>query len=123
MTPKQSKDMLYNSRIIDTYIKMLKKQHPEIDAGIALEYANMQGYQVADQSHWFTQKQIDQCRFSHIGPSYNRNSYDRIFNGFKPLITARNLMQKIVDKLTHAVACHSTYGMDQIDTERVELVR
>ncbi|MGW8312639.1 MAG: HD domain-containing phosphohydrolase [Desulfuromonadales bacterium] len=59
MTPKQSKDLLYNSRIIDTYIKMLKKQHPEIDAGMALEYANMQGYQVADQSHWFTQKQID----------------------------------------------------------------
>jgi hypothetical protein len=59
MTPKQSKDLLYNSRIIDTYIKMLKKQRPEIDAGIALEYANMQGYQVADQSHWFTQKQID----------------------------------------------------------------
>jgi len=59
MTPKQSKDLLYNSRIIDTYIKMLKKQRPEIDAGLALEYANMQGYQVADQSHWFTQKQID----------------------------------------------------------------
>lgn len=59
MTPKQSKDLLYNSRIIDTYIKMLKKQHPEIDTGVALEYANMQGYEVADQSHWFTQLQID----------------------------------------------------------------
>jgi HD-GYP domain-containing protein (c-di-GMP phosphodiesterase class II) len=59
MTPKLSKDLLYNSRIINTYIKMLKKQHPEIDTGIALEHANMQGYEVADQSHWFTQAQID----------------------------------------------------------------
>ena len=59
MTPKQSKDLIYNSRIIDTYIKLLKKQHPEVDAGIALAYADMQGYEVADQSHWFTQFQID----------------------------------------------------------------
>lgn len=59
MTPKQSKDLLYNSRIIDTYIKMIKKLHPDIDAGVALEHANMQGYEVADQSHWFTQVQID----------------------------------------------------------------
>lgn len=59
MTPKLSKDLLYNSRIINTYIKMLKKQHPQIDTGVALEYANMQGYEVADQSHWFTQWQID----------------------------------------------------------------
>lgn len=59
MTPKLSKDLLYNSRIIDTYIKLLKKQHPDIDAGIALGYANMQSYEVADQSHWFTQQQID----------------------------------------------------------------
>lgn len=59
MTPKFSRDLLYNSRIIDTYIKLLKKQHPDIDAGIALEYASMQSYEVADQSHWFTQLQID----------------------------------------------------------------
>ncbi|MBW2689563.1 MAG: HD domain-containing protein [Deltaproteobacteria bacterium] len=59
MTPKTSKDLLYNSRIIDTYIKWLKKHHPDIDTGLALEYANMQGYEVADQSHWFTQMQID----------------------------------------------------------------
>ncbi|MCK4507757.1 MAG: phosphohydrolase, partial [Desulfuromonadales bacterium] len=59
MTPKLSRDLLYNSRIIDTYIKLLKKQHPDIDAGIALEYAGIQGYEVADQSHWFTQLQIN----------------------------------------------------------------
>lgn len=59
MTPKQPKELLYNSRIIDTYIKLMKQQHPDIDAGAALEHAGMQGYEVADQSHWFTQLQID----------------------------------------------------------------
>lgn len=59
MTPKQSKQLLYNSRIIDTYIKLLRKQRPDIDTAVALEHADMQSYEVADQSHWFTQKQID----------------------------------------------------------------
>ncbi len=59
MTPKFSKDLLYNSRIIDTYIKLVKKHHPAVDTGAALEYAGMRGYEVADQSHWFTQQQID----------------------------------------------------------------
>lgn len=59
MTPKLSKDLLYNSRIIDTYIKLLKKQHPDVDTYLILEYADMQGYEVADQSHWFTQRQVD----------------------------------------------------------------
>ncbi len=59
MTPKFSKDLLYNSRIINTYIKLLKKKHPEIDTSIALDFAGMQSYEVADQSHWFTQMQID----------------------------------------------------------------
>ena len=37
MTPKLSKDLLYNSRIIDTYIKLLKKKHPDIDTSKAQE--------------------------------------------------------------------------------------
>ena len=59
MTPKLSKDLLYNSRIINTYIKLIKQQYPDIDTGIALGHADMQGYEVADQSHWFTQRQIN----------------------------------------------------------------
>ncbi len=60
MTPKTSKDQIYNSRIIDTYIKLLKKQSPNVDTNQALDYAGMYSYEVADQSHWFTQQQIDQ---------------------------------------------------------------
>lgn len=59
MTPKLSRDLLYNSRIIDTYIKLVKRHHPEVDTGLALTFAGMRSYEVADQSHWFTQQQID----------------------------------------------------------------
>lgn len=50
---------IYNSRIIDTYIKLLKKRYPGTKIGDILQYAGMKGYEVADQSHWFTQEQID----------------------------------------------------------------
>lgn len=50
---------LYNSRIIDNYLKLVKKRYPEVDLNELLVYAQMKTYQVADQAHWFTQKQID----------------------------------------------------------------
>jgi HD-GYP domain-containing protein (c-di-GMP phosphodiesterase class II) len=59
MTPKLSRDLLYNSRIINSYLELLQRQHPEVDPAVALDYADMQSYEVADQSHWFNQQQIN----------------------------------------------------------------
>lgn len=50
---------IYNSRLIDNYLKLVKRKHPEIDLSELLEHAGMRTYQVADQAHWFTQEQID----------------------------------------------------------------
>lgn len=50
---------LYNSRIIDTYIKFIEKNYPNVEIAELLKYSDMQPYEVADQSHWFTQCQID----------------------------------------------------------------
>ena len=50
---------LYNSRIIDTYIRLIKKKYDTIDVNALLRFSGMQSYQVADQGHWFTQKQIN----------------------------------------------------------------
>lgn len=57
--PVRATKELYNSRIIDTYIKLLKKKYPHVKIGEVLQHANMKGYEVADQAHWFTQEQID----------------------------------------------------------------
>lgn len=62
MTQKQrlSPDArLYNSRIIDTYIKLIKRRYSHVDVGELLDYAGMKAYEVNDQGHWFTQHQID----------------------------------------------------------------
>jgi HD-GYP domain-containing protein (c-di-GMP phosphodiesterase class II)/Tfp pilus assembly protein PilZ len=50
---------LYNSRIIDTFIKLIKRKYSHVNVGDLLDYAEMKPYEVADQGHWFTQRQVD----------------------------------------------------------------
>jgi HD-GYP domain-containing protein (c-di-GMP phosphodiesterase class II) len=50
---------LYNSRIVDNYIRLIEKKYPEIGVSDLLEYAGMTASEVADEGHWFTQDQID----------------------------------------------------------------
>jgi HD-GYP domain-containing protein (c-di-GMP phosphodiesterase class II)/Tfp pilus assembly protein PilZ len=49
----------YNSKIIDYYIKLIKQNYSFINVSVLLNYADMKPYEVADQSHWFTQEQVD----------------------------------------------------------------
>jgi HD-GYP domain-containing protein (c-di-GMP phosphodiesterase class II) len=50
---------LYNSRIIDNYIRLIDRKYPQIRVSTLLEYAGMTAYEVADEGHWFTQDQVD----------------------------------------------------------------
>ncbi|MCF6153760.1 MAG: HD-GYP domain-containing protein [Candidatus Brocadia sp.] len=50
---------LYNSRIIDTYIKLIKRKYNYINVDELLQYSGMESYQVSDEGYWFTQEQID----------------------------------------------------------------
>ncbi len=50
---------LYNSRLIDTFIKLIRRKYSYINMGELLSYAGMELYRVEDEGHWFTQKQID----------------------------------------------------------------
>jgi len=56
---QQNDALLYNSRIIYTYLNLLRARYPHIDAGQILAYADMRHYEVADQWHWFSQDQIN----------------------------------------------------------------
>ena len=50
---------LYNSRILDNYIKLIKKRYQDINIQEILDYAGISLYQIADEGHWFTQKQVN----------------------------------------------------------------
>lgn len=50
---------LYNSRITNTYLKLLRKRYPQVDIGAILGHAGMKAHQVEDEGHWFTQRQVN----------------------------------------------------------------
>src|SRR6185369_8572048 len=50
---------LYNSRIINSFILLIKHKYGYVNIDELLEYAGMKEYEVADQAHWFKQQQVD----------------------------------------------------------------
>jgi putative nucleotidyltransferase with HDIG domain len=59
MEPLTDTQPLYNSRAINTYIKLIQKKYNYTNVNDLLSAANMQPYQVEDEGHWFTQEQVD----------------------------------------------------------------
>jgi len=61
MNTKQHNDNIpiYNSRIITNYIRLIKKDYPFVNVQQLLNDADMTLYEVADEGHWFTQKQVN----------------------------------------------------------------
>ena len=64
---------LYNSKIIDTYVKLIKSRYSYINVSELLSSAGMQTYEVADQGHWFTQEQVDRFYYKLVELSGNEN--------------------------------------------------
>jgi len=62
--PSRINDPLYNSRLIKNYVEYLKEFHPEINIDHLLDYAKITRYELEDQGHWFSQRQVD--RFHQV---------------------------------------------------------
>lgn len=50
---------LYNSRIFDSYLKLIKRRYAHVDIGEILTHAGMKPFEVADPGHWFSQRQVN----------------------------------------------------------------
>jgi len=50
---------LYNSKIIDNYIKLINKKYNDVDIPDLLSYAGMEKFEIDDAGHYFTQDHID----------------------------------------------------------------
>jgi two-component system, NtrC family, C4-dicarboxylate transport sensor histidine kinase DctB len=50
---------LYNSRIINPFILLIKQKYSYVNISELLSYAGMKEYEVADQAHWFKQDQVE----------------------------------------------------------------
>ena len=52
-------ERLYNTRNINTYIEYLKIYYPNVDLTDVLDYAEILPFELKDEGHWLTQRQID----------------------------------------------------------------
>lgn len=50
---------LYNSRVVYTYLEYLIKFRPEIDIQKLISDSGIESYELEDEGHWLTQKQVD----------------------------------------------------------------
>jgi len=50
---------LYNSRIIYTYLEYLIKFRPEVDIQKLISDSGIESYELEDEGHWLTQRQVD----------------------------------------------------------------
>ncbi|ACH37527.1 sensor histidine kinase, GAF domain-containing [Citrifermentans bemidjiense Bem] len=50
---------LYNSKIINNFVALLKKKHADVDVRELLNYAEISPYELSDEGHWLTQRQVD----------------------------------------------------------------
>jgi uncharacterized protein YigA (DUF484 family) len=51
---------LYNSFLIDPYIRLIKKRYPLVDINEVLAHAGIMPWEAADESHWLTQEHINE---------------------------------------------------------------
>jgi len=50
---------LYNSRIIKAFVEYLAKFHTEVDIPALLSASGIESYELEDEGHWLTQRQVD----------------------------------------------------------------
>jgi PAS domain S-box-containing protein/putative nucleotidyltransferase with HDIG domain len=127
---------LYNSRIIKSYVEYLNRYLPGIDIASLLKYADIETYQLDDEGHWLTQRQVD--RFHTMlakttqDPDISRKvgrfvvasrasgALGQYLLGFINPSMAYAVLEKINAHLSHAAVLKTkAIGADQIEVKAV----
>jgi len=132
--PLLDEPQLYNSRIIDNYIKLIKARYPYINVDELLHYAGMETYQVADEGSWFTQTQINRFQEKlskltdnmHIAREAGAYSASPDALGFMRryilgLIGPQNAYE-LVGKYASRFTKSATFTSKRVSSDKVEIV-
>ncbi|MBZ0157545.1 MAG: HD domain-containing protein [Alphaproteobacteria bacterium] len=124
---------LYNSRIINTFVRLIKRDYPYITIGELLQYAGIEPYQVEDEGHWFTQEQVDRFyeRLVHLtgnkGIAREAGRYAAspeaigVMRQYVLSLVSPGNAYEIVGKYAHKFTRSSTYKSERKGTNRVEI--
>lgn len=125
---------LYNSRIINTYIRYIKKCYEHVNIDELYKHAQMEPYEVADQNHWFTQEQINRFheKLSEITGSANiareagryatspesSGVMRQYVLGMLNPIEVYELVRKVAPQFSRS----STYESKKISSDKIEII-
>ncbi len=125
---------LYNSRIINTYIRYIKKCYEHVNIDELYEYARMEPYEVADQNHWFTQEQINRFHeklaeitgAANIAREAGRYATSPEASGVMRQYVLGMLnpieVYELVRKVAPQFSRSSTYESKKINSEKIEII-
>lgn len=125
---------LYNSRIVNSYIKYIKKCYEHINLEELYEYARIEPYEVADQNHWFTQEQINlfhEKLDALTGASNIAREAGRYAASPESIGVMRQYVlgminpgrvYKLIGKVTSQFSRSSTYQSREINSNKVEII-
>jgi hypothetical protein len=127
-------DPLYNSRIIGTFVDYMKKHYPDLDIDSVLSYAGITNYELEDQGHWFSQRQID--RFHKIlSEKTGKSDISREVGRYAALSKASGAIKQytlglmsptsaylLIEKLYSAMSRGATVKAKKLGSNRVEII-
>ncbi len=134
MSESEKNARLYNSRIINVWIEFLKKNYPDVSISEALEHANIQEHEVADQGHWLTQEQVDRWYEKILEMTNNisiareagRHSAIRGSAGFLWQYAFGQVgparVYELIAKFAKHFAVSSSYIFKKINSNKVEII-
>lgn len=125
---------IYNSRIIDAYLKLIRAKYTHVNISTLLQQSGMESYEVADQGTWFTQTQVNDFYAAVVQATGNPEialeagryaaSPDALGTMRKYTLallgpsTAFSILGRLTDNLTKS----TDFKTRQIDTNSVEVI-
>jgi HD-GYP domain-containing protein (c-di-GMP phosphodiesterase class II) len=125
---------LYNSRIINSYVKYIKKCYEHIDIDELYDYAHIEPYEVADQNHWFTQEQINLFHekldaltgASNIAREAGRYAASPesigVMRQYVLGMANPGTVYKMIGKVTNQFSRSTTYESKEINSQKIEII-
>ena len=102
---------IYNSRIVDFYLRLLKSKYSYVDIDEVLEYAGMKDHEIADQGHWFSQDQIDRFH-AIVSKKTNNDNISREAGRYAASPEAIGTLHQIVLGLIDPAKVYERIGME-----------
>mgnify|MGYP000285280707 CR=1 FL=1 len=133
-TAAKDEPALYNSRIIDAYIKLIRRKYPDVDLRQLLEFAGMRPQEVNDQGHWFTQSQVDRFYEKAVALTGNDNIAREagryaaspesigVMRQYVLGLAAPAKVYEVIGKVTANLVRSSVYESRLIASNKVEIV-